>query len=101
MKPIQDHLNQEDNLLPEITKTKFMTKDQYDICKALYLQVKYFPGSWDKRIGTTLYYLDELSEKQNEWMYRLLYKYRRQLPALYDKHKDNPLCSRLTKTYFK
>jgi hypothetical protein len=71
-----------------------MTADQLEICKAL-ATVTYLPGSWDKRMGTGLRYYEKLTDKQNEWMYRLLYKYRRQISKVYEKHKDNPLCSQL------
>jgi hypothetical protein len=77
-----------------------MTPEQNDICTALG-KVTYLPASFDKRFGNNLYGLaqsqpeKELSEKQNEWMYRLLYKYRKQLPKTYERYKANPLCSRL------
>jgi hypothetical protein len=51
-----------------------MTKEQQDICLALG-KVSYLPAEPEK----------ELSEKQNEWMYRLLYKYRKQLPNTYER----------------
>jgi hypothetical protein len=75
-----------------------MTEDQKLICRALGA-VNYLPGSFDKRFGNNLSQMakenpeKELSEKQNEWMFRLLYKYRKQLPLPYHTHKDNPLCS--------
>lgn len=75
-----------------------MTTEQIEICKALG-KVRYLPASFDKRFGNNLCSLSftqpekELSEKQNEWMYRLLYKYRKQLPVTYEKYKSNPLCS--------
>lgn len=77
-----------------------MTQEQIEICRVLG-GVNYLPGSFDKRLGKDLCAYSniegkELSEKQNEWMFRLLYKYRKQLPNTYNKHKDNPLCSRLT-----
>lgn len=76
-----------------------MTTEQIQICTALG-NVNYLPASFDKRLGNNLYSLSRnkssvLSEKQNEWMYRLLYKYRRQLPNTYEKYKDNHFCSRL------
>lgn len=52
-----------------------MTVDQIDICKALG-NVRYLPASFDKRLGNNLAGLaeshpeKELTEKQNEWMYR-------------------------------
>jgi hypothetical protein len=39
-------------------------------------------------------YDKELTEKQNEWMFRLLYKYRKQLPNIYTNHQMNPLCTK-------
>jgi hypothetical protein len=76
-----------------------MTEDQREICLALG-KVSYLPASFDKRFGqnlnatATLDPAKELSEKQNEWMYRLLYKYRKQLPNTYSRYKDHPLCCR-------
>lgn len=71
-----------------------MKPEQAEICSALRFKVSYLPGSFDKRLGMSLDSLKELTEKQNEWMYRLLFKYRRQLPELYERHKTNPFCSR-------
>jgi hypothetical protein len=79
-----------------------MTTDQKQICLSLG-KVSYLPASFDKRFGYNLHSLaihdpeKELSEAQNEWMYRLLYKYRKQLPETYNRFKDNPFCSRLEK----
>jgi hypothetical protein len=76
-----------------------MTEDQKKICIGLG-NVSYLPACFDKRFGNNLASIaqtepeKELSEKQIEWMFRLLYKYRRQLPRTYEKHKGNPLCSR-------
>lgn len=75
-----------------------MTEDQKQICTALG-KVSYLPASFDKRFGNNLHGIaqmtpeKELTEKQNEWMFRLLYKYRNQLPETYERHKLNPLCS--------
>ena len=77
-----------------------MTTEQIEICKWLG-QVSYLPASFDKRLGKNLSFIanntpeTELTDKQNEWMYRLLYKYRKQIYSVYDKYKNNPLCSRL------
>lgn len=79
-----------------------MTIDQQRICIALGT-VSYLPASFDKRFGNNLCALaetqpdKELSEKQNEWMYRLLYKYRKQLPNTYARYKNHPLCARAEK----
>lgn len=62
--------------------------------------VRKLSGSFDKRFITNLASvakanpLYELSEKQIEWTYRLLYKYRKQLKSLYQQHKNNPFCSK-------
>jgi len=52
-------------------------------------------GSWDKSFVQKLYFSKKdfkLSPAQIEWIYRLLYKYRAQLPVLYEKHKENEFC---------
>ena len=76
-----------------------MTKEQIEICNNFAI-VRFMPASFDKRFAGNLTSLakyspeKELTEKQNEWMFRLLYKYRKQLPKTYEKHKGNPLCSK-------
>jgi hypothetical protein len=76
-----------------------MTQEQIDICTALG-KVRYLPASFDKRFGNSLHSIaqntpeKELTEKQNEWMYRLLYKYRKQLPNTYDRFKNHPMCAK-------
>lgn len=75
-----------------------MTTEQIEISIALG-DVTYLPGSFNKRLGLALHYMainnpeKELSESQNEWMYRLLYKYRRQIPSVYEKYKANEFCN--------
>lgn len=76
-----------------------MTPEQIQICLALGTKVTFLPGSWDKRMAGSLCGMarvgkGELTEKQNEWMYRLLYKYRRQIPSIYEKYKHVPECSK-------
>ena len=75
-----------------------MTAKEQDICLALG-GVRYLPGGWDKRFGNNLNILagtpgKDLTEHQREWMYRLLFKYRKQLPSLYEIHKNHPHCAR-------
>ncbi len=76
-----------------------MTNDELHICRALG-NVNYLPASFDKRFGNNLSNIantephKELTESQREWMYRLLYKYRRQLPKLYECFKNHEHCSR-------
>lgn len=74
-----------------------MEKEHYDICRELE-KVSCLPGTWDKRfIQSVIFGLpeDDLTEKQQEWIYRLVYKYRKQIPICYAKHQNNPLCTRL------
>jgi len=71
-----------------------MTPQQLEICLSLG-NVKYGFSSWDKRMGISLSLTPDdhdLTAKQDEWMYRLLYKYRKQLPMTYEKYKDNEFC---------
>lgn len=79
-----------------------MTADQIEISLALG-NVRYLPASFDKRFGQNASSRartepgKELSDSQNEWLLRILYKYRKQLPALYKKHEKNPYCSQKPK----
>lgn len=78
-----------------------MTTEQIEICVMLG-GANYLPGSFDKRFAHNLFRVataaptKELTEKQNEWMYRLLYKYRRQMPNTYLKYQNHPFCARKT-----
>lgn len=43
----------------------------------------FLPGTWDKRFSRALAKRDAskpLSEKQQEWLWKLVWKYRRQIP---------------------
>jgi len=59
------------------------------------------PGGFDKRFARQISTIaenspeKELSEKQKEWLLRLVYKYRRQLPLSYANFKNDPRCSQL------
>lgn len=64
----------------------------------------FLPASWNKRfVGSLLNKIksdgtsDELTESQREWMYRLLYRYRKQIPETYNKFKHVPECGRKEK----
>ena len=74
-----------------------MTTDEQKICLALGT-CRYLPGTFDKRLGNNLCSQAStnqlITESQKEWMYRLLYKYRKQLPHLYDLHKGHPHCTK-------
>jgi len=39
----------------------------------------------------------ELTDAQNEWLYRILFTYRKQIPDVYEKYRDNPLCQKAVK----
>lgn len=77
-----------------------MTPEQKVICTNLG-KVSYPMGTFDKRFGRQLSTLAEsidyeLSEKQIEWMFRLLYKYRKQLPKTYSLYgHTSPFCAPL------
>jgi len=78
-----------------------MTADEIKICTSLKYCVTHLPGTWNKRFANNLAAQAEnkpesdLTEKQKEWMYRLLYTYRRQVPELYNQFKDHPHCKKL------
>lgn len=73
-----------------------MTEEHFNICNALSM-VNCLPGTWDKRFIHSVSFVKpdtELSESQIEWIFRLLYKYRKQIPNTYALHQNNPLCSK-------
>lgn len=76
----------------------FFPMDQHNerIIKALG-RVKYKKGSWDERKAKDLCALledpdSEITAIQTEWMYEILYRYRKQLPHTYDENKLHPFC---------
>lgn len=75
-----------------------MTTDEQKICLAL-ANLRFLPSSFDKRLAQSLGAQASrsqlITEGQREWAYRLLYKYRNQLPGLYSLHKNHPHCNRL------
>jgi len=78
-----------------------MTDEQIEICSAFHYVV--FDSLLTKVIAVNLYNKSihkpkyELSESQNEFIFMILYEYRRQMPALYEKYKDNEFCKQLKK----
>ncbi len=87
------------------TDKTFMKREKYpmtddEIRMALALgSCRFLPGSFDKHLANSLHLIavtkKEVTESQREWMYRLLYKYRKQLPGLYEKHKGHQHCNQL------
>lgn len=77
-----------------------MTQDEITIISKLYA-CKFAPGTWTKKIVNDMYSsISEtlkLSEKQEEWIYRILYKYRKQLPFTYNQYKKNKFCKPVPK----
>lgn len=74
-----------------------MTPEQREIAIS-FDKVTFLPGTWNKRfaasMSTKARYATEidLTEKENEWLYRLLYTFRRQIPEVYEKYQSNPNC---------
>lgn len=74
-----------------------MTQDEIQIATNLYACTM-LPGTFDKRFVTDMYFRSKqqepkpLSDKQNEILYRLVYKYRKQIPHTYEKYKNNIYC---------
>ena len=58
------------------------------------LFAKNFVSNLNNLVKTSPNYV--LTSKQIEWLYRLLYKYRKQLKSLYQQHHTNPLCAKKT-----
>lgn len=75
-----------------------MTEDEIFIAKNLNAIHLGFGPSFDKRFIWKMNHNARydsklvLSEKQTEWIYRLLYKYREQLPKTYKKYKEHTQC---------
>ena len=78
-----------------------MKTEEIEIAKS-FNSVTFLPGSFDKRLAQNMcsFALNhpdkEITERQSEWIYRLLYKYRRQVPLVYEKYKEHEYCKRLT-----
>lgn len=74
-----------------------MTADEINIATRLY-NCSMLPGTFDKRFVADMYSRSKqqepkpLSDKQNEILYRLVYKYRKQIPHTYQKYQNNPFC---------
>lgn len=78
-----------------------MTADEREIAIA-FNRVTFLPATWDKSFAHTWAnqaqseirnnFSYDLTERQSEWIYRLLYKYRKQIPDVYEKYKDHPYC---------
>ncbi len=71
-----------------------MTAEQKIIIENLET-VQMLPGSWNKRFVKSLINIPndkELSESQIEWIYRLVYTYRKQIPNTYDMCRNNKYC---------
>jgi hypothetical protein len=72
-----------------------MTDYQFRLAQALG-RATFPPASWSKRFAHALARKDindELSDKQAEWLLRLAYRYRRQMPADLQVAKPEPLVS--------
>lgn len=77
-----------------------MTREQSEIIEGLRRVQLPIGAEFDKSFIEGMYFSKsnyDLSVKQNEWCFRLLYKYRVQLPDLYEKHKENELCKQKPK----
>lgn len=76
-----------------------MTKEEQNICIRLG-NVRCLPATFDKRFTRNMAGIaksnpeKDLTESQKEIMYRLLYKYRKQLPKTYNLFKNHPHCSK-------
>ena len=71
-----------------------MDNEHKEISVALY-NASMLPGTFDKRFSKSVYYMaiseteQELTEKQVIWLYKLLYKYRRQCATEFNKYYNN------------
>lgn len=67
-----------------------MSPEERHIIEKLHLAVTYLPGHYDKLFARNIYNKSnpyfELTDKQREFMYKMLYKYRKQIPSTYKKY---------------
>jgi hypothetical protein len=77
-----------------------MTREEIHIAKMLD-RCRLLPGAWNKRFIRGMASLaitspgKELTEKQKEWLYRLLYTYRKQLPKTYNRFSTHQYCNKI------
>ena len=80
-----------------------MTADEINAAKQLYA-CTILPGTFDKRFVRDMWSRSfeqepkPLSDKQHEILFRLVYKYRKQIPHTYEMYKTNPFCQAAPKT---
>ena len=79
-----------------------MTTEEIEIAKTLWNNTTFRSASFDKRFSRSMCAIaefkphTELSEKQSNWLYRLMHKYRKQVPELYEKYQHLTYNSILT-----
>ena len=76
-----------------------MTADELYIISKLN-QCSYLAGSWCKRFVTDLAQAKHdtvLTEKQREWIYRVLYMKRKSVPHTYNQYKHHKWCKKAPK----
>lgn len=74
---------------------KNRVRDYDEIIRGLRMVKLPYGANFDKSFIENMYFSKQdynLSESQIKTIFGLLYKYRAQLPELYDKYKDNEYC---------
>lgn len=77
-----------------------MTADEIIIAKS-FSNVTFLPGSFNKRLARSMQFIADkypeqpITERQSEWIYRLLYTYRKQIPDVYNKYCTHKYCKKL------
>lgn len=79
----------------DLIKSKFTSEERH-IALELRLKVTFQVASWNKRFCRSMYDLaksdGEATECQKQWLYRMVYTYRKQVPELYEKYKFHEHC---------
>jgi hypothetical protein len=76
-----------------------MTPDQIQIAKS-FNRITFQPGTHNKRFAQSMIAIAEnkpeyeISSKQEVWLYWIIYTFRRQIPDVYEKFKENPNCKK-------
>lgn len=74
-----------------------VTESEYNLLNS-FIKVNFGSNDWDMKFINSLYGVavngGRITDKQRYWLFRTLYKYRRQLRSFYEKFKHLPECSK-------
>lgn len=77
-----------------------MSPDEIKIARS-FSRITFAPATFNKRFALNMNSLaetnpdQEITEKQREWMYRILYTFRRQVPDIYRQFENHEYCRKI------